>query len=96
MRYALDPNSPAVKAWHPPDNVGADIVEPAVQGLVYKVFARYTVREIFSSKRAEIAQIIETELRARLAADGVTAAQPPDWQGGFARRIPPGHGQPAG
>ncbi|MFN4118726.1 SPFH domain-containing protein [Acidovorax sp.] len=72
VRYALDPNSPAVKAGNLPDNVGADIVEPAVQGLVYKVFARYTVREIFSSKRAEIAQTIETELRARLAADGVT------------------------
>ena len=72
VRYALDPNSPAVKAGNLPDNVGADIVEPAVQGLVYKVFARYTVREIFSSKRAEIAHIIETELRARLAADGVT------------------------
>ncbi|MCQ4959006.1 SPFH domain-containing protein, partial [Veillonella parvula] len=37
-----------------------------------KVFARYTVREIFSTKRAEIAQIMETELRTRLAADGVT------------------------
>ena len=72
VRYALDPNSSAVKAGNLSDNVGADIVEPAVQGLVYKVFARYTVREIFSSKRAEIAQIIETELRARLAADGVT------------------------
>ena len=72
VRYALDPNSSAVKAGNLPDNVGADIVEPAVQGLVYKVFARYTVREIFSSKRAEIAQIIETELRTRLAADGVT------------------------
>lgn len=72
VRYALDPNSPAVKAGNLPDNVGVDIVEPAVQGLVYKVFARYTVREIFSSKRAEIAQTIETELRARLAADGVT------------------------
>jgi regulator of protease activity HflC (stomatin/prohibitin superfamily) len=72
VRYALDPASPAVKAGNLPDNVAADIVEPAVQGLVYKVFARYTVREIFSSKRAEISQIIETELRARLAADGVT------------------------
>ncbi len=72
VRYALDPASPAVRAGNLPDNVGTDIVEPAVQGLVYKVFARYTVREIFSSKRAEIAQIIETELRARLAADGVT------------------------
>ena len=72
VRYAIDPASPAVKAGNLPDSVGADIVEPAVQGLVYKVFSRYTVREIFSSKRAEIAQIIETELRARLVGDGVT------------------------
>ena len=57
VRYALDPNSPAVKAGNLPDNVGAEIVEPAVQGLIYKVFARYTVREIFSTKRAEIQQM---------------------------------------
>lgn len=72
VRYALDPASPAVKSGNLPADIGADIVEPAVQGLVYKVFARYTVREIFSTKRAEIAQIMETELRTRLAADGVT------------------------
>lgn len=72
VRYALDPASPAVRAGNLPGDVGTDIVEPAVQGLVYKVFARYTVREIFSSKRAEIGQIIENELRTRLAADGVT------------------------
>jgi regulator of protease activity HflC (stomatin/prohibitin superfamily) len=71
VRYALDPASSAVKSGNLPDDVNADIVAPAVQGLVYKVFARYTVREIFSSKRAEIAQIIEAELRMRLAADGV-------------------------
>jgi len=35
------------------------------------VLTRYTVREIFSSKRAEIQQAIETELKAKLAADGV-------------------------
>lgn len=72
VRYALDPASPAVRAGNLPADIGGDIVEPAVQGLVYKVFARYTVREIFSTKRAEIAQIMEAELRTRLAADGVT------------------------
>lgn len=71
VRYALDPASAAATAGNLPDDVDADVVAPAVQGLVYKVFARYTVREIFSSKRAEIAQIIESELRTRLAADGV-------------------------
>jgi len=71
VRYALDPAAVASRSGSLPDNVGAEIVEPAVQGLIYKVFARYTVREIFSTKRAEIQQIIETELRTRLAADGV-------------------------
>ena len=71
VRYALDPAAMAARSAQLPDNIGAEIVEPAVQGLIYKVFARYTVREIFSSKRAEIQQIIETELRTRLAADGV-------------------------
>lgn len=71
VRYALDPAAMAARSGNLPDHIGAEIVEPAVQGLIYKVFARYTVREIFSSKRAEIQQIIETELRTRLAADGV-------------------------
>lgn len=71
VRYALDPAAMAARSSQLPDNIGAEIVEPAVQGLIYKVFARYTVREIFSSKRAEIQQIIEAELRTRLAADGV-------------------------
>ena len=54
-----------------PDDIGGEIVEPAVQGVIYKMFARYTVREIFSTKRAEIQQAIETELKPRLAADGI-------------------------
>ena len=48
-----------------PDDIGAEIVEPAVHGVIYKTFARYTVREIFSTKRAEIQQAIENELSAR-------------------------------
>jgi regulator of protease activity HflC (stomatin/prohibitin superfamily) len=71
VRYALDPARLRSVAANLPDNYGAEIVEPAVQGVIYKVFARYTVREIFSSKRAEIQQAIETELRAKLAADGI-------------------------
>lgn len=39
--------------------------------MIYKVFARYTVREIFSTKRVEIQQAIESELAARLGADGI-------------------------
>ena len=72
VRYALDPARLRAVWNNLPENLGADLVEPAVQSVVYKVFARYTVREIFSTKRAEIQQAIESELRPKLAADGVT------------------------
>jgi regulator of protease activity HflC (stomatin/prohibitin superfamily) len=71
VRYALDPSRIAATARTLPASLDAEIVEPAVQNVVYKVFARYTVREIFSTKRAEIQQAIDAELRPRLAADGV-------------------------
>jgi len=71
VRYALDPAKIAAVARNLPDNLNTDIVEPAVRGVIYKIFARYTVREIFSSKRAEIQQAIETELKAKLGADGI-------------------------
>jgi regulator of protease activity HflC (stomatin/prohibitin superfamily) len=71
VRYALDA-ARLRSVWNTlPDDLAAEVVEPAVQGVVYKVFARYTVREIFSSKRAEIVQAIESDLRPRLAADGI-------------------------
>ncbi|MES2320550.1 MAG: SPFH domain-containing protein [Pseudomonadota bacterium] len=71
VRYALDPKRlDAIAKTLPPDINGA-IVEPAVQGVIYKVFTRYTVREIFSSKRAEIQQLIEAELKPKLANDGI-------------------------
>jgi regulator of protease activity HflC (stomatin/prohibitin superfamily) len=71
VRYALDPARVAANSRNLPDDIAGEVVEPAVQGVIYKVFARYTVKEIFSVKRAEIQQAIEGELRTRLAADGV-------------------------
>jgi len=71
VRYALDPAKVGAMSKSLPDNIGGEIVEPAVQGVIYKTFARYTVREIFSTKRGEILQAIESELKPKLAADGV-------------------------
>jgi len=71
LRYALDPARVSSLSRSLPDNIGGEIVEPAVQGVIYKTFARYTVREIFSTRRAEILQAIESELKPRLAADGI-------------------------
>jgi regulator of protease activity HflC (stomatin/prohibitin superfamily) len=72
VRYALDPARVTTTYKTLPDNIAAEVVEPSVQGVIYKVFARYTVREIFSTKRAEIQKTIETELGPKLAADGVS------------------------
>ena len=71
VRYALDPAQLRAVSAKLPDNIGTEIVEPAVQGVIYKTFARYTVREIFSTKRVEIQQSIEKELTDKLAEDGI-------------------------
>jgi regulator of protease activity HflC (stomatin/prohibitin superfamily) len=71
VRYALDPAKLGDVAHSLPGDVTGEVVEPAVQGVIYKVFARYTVREAFSTKRAEIQQAIEAELKPRFEADGL-------------------------
>ncbi len=71
VRYALDPAKVGTVARDLPVDIDGEVVAPEVQGVIYRVFTRYTVREIFSTKRAEIQQVIEAELRPRLAADGV-------------------------
>ena len=71
VRYAIDPKRIAQMAKDLPDDIPGEVVQPAVQGVIYKLLARYTVREIFSSKRAEIQQAIEGELRPKLTAAGL-------------------------
>lgn len=71
IRYALDPAKLGAMQKALPDNINAELVEPLVQGVIYKAFTRYTVKEIFSTKRGEIQQLIEAELKQKLAADGV-------------------------
>ena len=71
VRYALEGSKISALSKNLPDDIARQIVQPAVQGVIYKTFTRYTVREIFSSKRAEMQQLIETELAPKLAADGI-------------------------
>jgi regulator of protease activity HflC (stomatin/prohibitin superfamily) len=95
VRYALDPaRMDAIAKALPPD-INSAIVEPAVQGVIYKIFTRYTVREIFSSKRAEIQQLIEVELKPKLATDGILLrgvtigkiSLPPEYKAGMERLL---------
>ena len=95
VRYALDPQRVSRMARDLPDDLQAEIVQPAVQGAAYRLLAHYTVREIFSSKRAEIQQALETELKPRLAADGIVLRSvqigkidlPPDYRQGMERLL---------
>jgi regulator of protease activity HflC (stomatin/prohibitin superfamily) len=69
VRYAIDPARMASIAKTLPDELD-DVIEPAVKGVVYPLFAGYTVKDIFTTRRAEIQKAIEEQLRPKLAADG--------------------------
>lgn len=71
IRYSLDPQRVDLFSRTPPEKIDSERLEPAVQGTIYKIFARYTVREIFSSKRQELQDVLEAELKPKLAADGI-------------------------
>ena len=71
IRYAIDPVKLQAVARNLPNDIGAELVEPLVQGVVYKVFTRYTVREIFSTKRQELQDVVEAELKPLFASDGL-------------------------
>ncbi|QJR13040.1 hypothetical protein DSM104443_04134 [Usitatibacter rugosus] len=71
VRYALDPARLRDVASRLPEDLDKQIVEPAIRGAIYKEFAKYTVREIFSTQRPEILKTVEADLKAKLAADGV-------------------------
>jgi regulator of protease activity HflC (stomatin/prohibitin superfamily) len=71
VRWTVDASRLAQMSKEFPDDMNGDLVRPAVQGVIYPLFARYTVREIFSRRRAEIQQELITELTPKLAALGL-------------------------
>ncbi len=71
VRYALDPARVVTVAEELPADVGRELVEPIVDGVLHRTFAKNTVREIFSTKRADIQKQIEDELRPALLPDGI-------------------------
>ena len=91
IRYALDASKLATSAGALPSDIGEAIVDPLVQGVIYKVFTRYTVREIFSTKRQELQDVIEAELKPLFASDGLVLRAvtmgnvdlPPDYRAGM-------------
>jgi regulator of protease activity HflC (stomatin/prohibitin superfamily) len=78
-----------------PDDISADLVAPAVQGIVYPTFARYSVREIFSQRRTEIKQQLIAELTPKFIAMGLVLREvdigkvdlPPDYRAGMEKLL---------
>ena len=71
VRYGLDPGRVALLARTLPEDVGRDVVGPRATEVLHRTVAKYTVREIFSTKRREIQDAMSDELRGALAQDGV-------------------------
>lgn len=71
VRYAVDSAQLNTRTRSLPADIEQDVVQPAVQGTIYTVFARYTMREIFSTKREEIQQTVSKALAEKLAAEGL-------------------------
>jgi regulator of protease activity HflC (stomatin/prohibitin superfamily) len=78
-----------------PDDISADLVAPAVQGIVYSTFARYSVREIFSQRRTEIKQELIAALKPKFTAMGLVLREvnigkvdlPPDYRAGMEKLL---------
>jgi regulator of protease activity HflC (stomatin/prohibitin superfamily) len=71
VRWAIDRARISQMSKEFPDDLNADLVRPAVQGVVYPLLARHSVREIFSRQRSEIQKEITAQLGPKLAAMGL-------------------------
>ena len=71
VRWAFDRARIAHYSREYPDDLNADLVRPAVQGVVYPLVARHSVREIFATQREQIQQEIASELAPKLTALGL-------------------------
>jgi regulator of protease activity HflC (stomatin/prohibitin superfamily) len=71
VRWAVDPGRLAQMSKDFPEDLASDLVRPAVQGVIFPLFARYTVREIFSAKRTEIQQELSKALTPKFTAMGL-------------------------
>jgi regulator of protease activity HflC (stomatin/prohibitin superfamily) len=95
VRWAIDRTRIAQMSKEFPEDLNADLVRPAVQGVIYPLFARHSVREIFSRQRAEIQREILAELGPKLFAVGLVLRGvdmgkvdlPPDYRAGMEKLL---------
>ncbi|MEO3690451.1 SPFH domain-containing protein [Roseateles paludis] len=91
LRVALDARQLPALARKLPDQIGPDFVEPALAGILYAEVSQHTVRELFSTQRAEIQRRVQAALTTKLAAEGLILKDlqfgaidlPPDYRKGL-------------
>lgn len=95
VRWTLDRTRLAQMSKEFPDDLNDDLVAPAVQGVVYPLFARYSVRDIFSRRRGEIQRELMIDLEPRFKAMGLVLRGvdmgkvdlPPDYRAGMEKLL---------
>ncbi|MEO7208137.1 MAG: SPFH domain-containing protein [Steroidobacteraceae bacterium] len=95
VRWTVDRARLAQMSKEFPDDISADLVAPAVQGVVYPTFARYSVREIFSQRRTEIREELIAALKPKFTALGLVLREvemgkvdlPPDYRAGMEKLL---------
>jgi regulator of protease activity HflC (stomatin/prohibitin superfamily) len=95
VRWTVDRARLAQMSKEFPDDISADLVAPAVQGIAYPTFARYSVRDIFSQRRTQIQQELGAELKPKFTAMGLVLREvdigkvdlPPDYRAGMEKLL---------
>lgn len=95
VRWAIDRSRITRTSRSFPDDINQDLVRPALEGVVYPLFARHSVREIFSRQRSQIQVEIATQLRTKLAETGLLLRGvdmgkvdlPPDFRAGMEKLL---------
>jgi regulator of protease activity HflC (stomatin/prohibitin superfamily) len=95
IRWTVDISRLSQMSKEFPDDIASDLVAPAVQGIVYPTFARYSVREIFSQRRTEIKQELIAALKPKFTAMGLVLREvdigkvdlPPDYRAGMEKLL---------
>jgi len=71
VRYRLDPQRLDYVHSHLPVPLEGELVAPVVASVFREVAPRYTVREVFAAKRAEVHDLAARMITEKLAADGI-------------------------
>jgi regulator of protease activity HflC (stomatin/prohibitin superfamily) len=71
VRWAIDRSRVARMSKDFPDDLNEDLVRPALEGIIYPLFARHSVREIFSRQRSQIQSELAAALGPKLHAVGL-------------------------